>query len=162
MTIHDTLRRLREVQYAVEPEDCDGLGDELVAADGFEPLCLEIAEAAVEHELQARAVAERLAELAERKARLLRTSDTLRAVLLQAMEIRGVGSIPSPTLTLSVSRRAGDLVVTDESLLPARFFKPQPPVLDRKALKEAVVKDGEVVDGAAVGNGSVGLTIRRK
>ena len=162
MTLHDTLQRLREVRYAVEPEDCDGLGDALVAAEGFEHVCLDVAEAAVEHELQAKAVADRIAELAERKARLLRTSDRLRAVVLQAMEIRGVSSIPSPALTLSVSRRGGDLVVTDESLVPSRFFKPQPPVLDKKALKEAVVRDGEVIDGAALGNGTVCLTIRRK
>ena len=78
------------------------------------------------------------------------------------MEIRGEDSIKCPTLTLSISRRGGDLVVTDEALIPSRFFKPQPPVLDKKALKEAVVTDGEVIDGTSIGNGSIGLTIRRK
>ncbi len=65
-------------------------------------------------------------------------------------------------MTLSVSKRAGDLVITDEALLPSRFFKPQPPVLDKKALKDAVIGDGEVIDGASIGNGSISLTIRRK
>jgi hypothetical protein len=76
--------------------------------------------------------------------------------------VRGEPTIKSPALTLSVSRRSGDLVVTDEALVPSRFFKPQPPVLDKKALKEAVVSDGEIIDGATIGNGSISLTIRRK
>jgi hypothetical protein len=78
------------------------------------------------------------------------------------MQIRSVSTIKSPTLTLSVSTRSGDLVITDESLIPSRFFKPQPPLLDKKALKEAVVTDGEVIDGTTTGNGSISLTIRRK
>jgi hypothetical protein len=153
---------LKEIRYSVEPEDLDELSQGLTAADDFRALCLDIAEAAVEHELQAKAVADRIAEMTERKSRLLRTSESLRAIVLQGMEIRGEATIQSPTLTLSVSKRRGDLVVTDESLVPSRFFKPQPPVLDKKALKEAVVTDGEIIDGTAIGNGSISLTIRRK
>jgi hypothetical protein len=160
--LHECLKKLKETRYSVEPEDCEALGNELVGSTKFHELCLDIAEAAVDYELQAKAVADRIADLTERKGRLLRTSETLRNLVLQSMEIRGGKPISSPCLTLSVVRRSGDLVVTDESLLPSRFFKPQPPVLDTKALKEAVVTDGEVIDGAAIGNGSISLTIRRK
>ncbi len=123
---------------------------------------MEIADAAVDYEHQAKAVAERIAEMTERKSRLSRTAENLRNVILQSMSIRGMKTIPSPVLTLSVSDRAGDVVITDEALIPSRFFKPQPPVLDKKALKEAVLKDGEVIEGASLGNGSISLTIRRK
>ena len=105
---------------------------------------------------------ERIAELTERKGRLSRTADNLRNIVLQSMEIRGEKTVASPTLTLSVSRRGGDVVITDEALIPSRFFKPQPPVLDKKALKEAVLSDGEIIEGTSVGNGSISLTIRRK
>lgn len=162
MELHDTLKKLKAIRYSVEDADLEALSEGLTQSTDFESACLDIAEAAVEHELQAKAVADRIAELGERKARLLKTADSLRAIVLQSMEIRTVPTIKSPTLTLSVTRRSGDLVITDESLLPSRFFKPQPPVLDKKALKEAVVTDGEVIDGAAIGNGSISLTIRRK
>ena len=162
MSVHECLKRLRESRYCVEPEDLDGLSDGLSDASDFQSLCLEIAEAAIEHELQAKAVAERIAELTERKGRLSRTSDNLRNVVLQSMEIRGEKTIASPTLTLSVSRRGGDVVITDEALIPSRFFKPQPPVLDKKTLKEAVLSDGEIIEGTAIGNGSISLMIRRK
>jgi hypothetical protein len=160
--LHECLKRLKETRYSVEPEDCVDLSDGLSTAEDFKSLCLEIAEAAVDYELQAKAVAERAAEMAERNGRLLRTAENLRNVILQSMEIRGEKTIASPTLTLSVSQRSGDLVINDEALIPSRFFKPQPPVLDKKALKEAVVTDGEVIDGATLGNGSISLSIRRK
>ena len=162
METHDALKKLKEIRYGFEQDDLDLLGDELTQATDFTSACLDVAEAAVEHELHAKAVAERIAELGERKARLLRTADSLRAVILQSMQIRSVPTIKSAVLTLSVTNRPPELVVTDESLLPSRFFKPQPPVLDKKALKEAVVTDGEVIEGAALGNGSISLTIRRK
>jgi len=162
MNLHETLKRLKEIRYSVEVEDIETLSEGLTQAEDFKSLCLDIAEAAIDHELQAKAVSERITEMTERKSRLMRTSDNLRNIVLQCMEIRGEDTIKSPTLTLSVSRRGGDLVVTDEALVPSRFFKPQPPVLDKKALKDAVVTDGEVIDGATVGNGSIGLTIRRK
>lgn len=162
MSLHDSLKKLREIRYGIEPEDVEGLSDWLSEAEDFEGLCLEIAEAAIEHELQAAAVAARIKDLTDRKGRLLRTADNLRSVVLQCMEIRGKPGIPSPTLTLSVTRRSGDLVVTDESLIPSRFFRQPPPVLDKKALTEALVTDGEVIDGATIGNGSISLTIRRK
>jgi hypothetical protein len=162
MELRECLRNLKETRYGIEPEDCVGLSDGLSSAPDFKTLCLEIAEAAVDYELQAKAVVERIAEMTERKGRLLRTAENLRNVVLQSMEIRSEKTIASPTLTLSVATRSGDLVITDEALVPSRFFKPQPPVLDKKALKEAVVKDGEVIEGATIGNGSISLTIRRK
>ena len=162
MDAHQAITRLRQTRYSIEPEDCESLSGELEKSSNFEELCLEIAESAVEHELQAKAVAERINEMSERKSRLLRTSETLRSILLQSMQIRNVSTIKSPVLTLSVSNRKGEVIVTDESMLPSRFFKPQPPKLDKAALKEAVITDGEVIEGAAIGNGSIGLTIRRK
>jgi Siphovirus Gp157 len=162
METHECLKRLKKIQYEIQPEDCDGLSESLLQESDIEPLCLEIAEAAIEHELHAKAVAERISELTERKGRLLRTSETLRNLVLQAMDIRGKQTIKSPIVTLSIAKRAGDLVITDESLLPSRFFKPQPLVLDKKALKDAVVSDGEIIEGTAIGNGSISLTIRRK
>src|ERR1700722_14599297 len=88
MSVHDSLRKLKEIRYEMEPEDLVGLSDGLSESSEFQTLCLEIAESAVEHELQAEAVAARIAELIERKGRLLRTRDNLRNIVLQAMDIR--------------------------------------------------------------------------
>ena len=160
--IRKKIELLRKMRYEAEQEDVFSLSDDLSADDDFKGLCLELAEEAIERELQSDAVAERIKELTERKGRLIRTADSLRNIILQCMETRGENTIQSPTVTLSVSKIKPDVVVTDEAALPSRFFIPQPPKLDKKALKEAVLNDGEVIDGASIGNGKISLTIRRK
>lgn len=157
------IKQLREMRYAIEGEDfATGLSDELSQAEDFRSLCLDIAEEAVEREVQADAIDVRIKDLQARKQRVQHSAETLRNIVLQCMDTRGEKTIASPTLTLSISTRSPDVVITDESLIPSHFFAPQPPRLDKAALKEAVLKDGEVIDGVTTGNGKISLTIRRK
>lgn len=160
--IRGRIHRLRKMRYETENADVADLSDELTRADDFRDLCLALAEEAVEREHQADAIEGRIKELAERKARVLRSAETMRDVVLQCMEVRGERKIQSPTLTLSASQTKPGIVVTDEALIPSRFFTPQPPKLDKAALKDAVLNDGEVIDVIAVGNGKPSLSIRRK
>jgi hypothetical protein len=160
--IREKLRRISQIRYEVEAEGFADLSDGLSGSSEFKELCLEIAEEAIERETQAEAIEARIKDLQARKQRLLHGAETLRNLVLQCMEVRGEKSIQSPALTLSVSLRAPDIVVTDEASVPSRFFVPQPPKLDKKALKAAVLEDGEVIDGVTVGNGKISLTVRRK
>lgn len=160
--IRERINQLRRLRYESESADVADLSDVLTRADDFRDLCLAIAEEAVEREHQAEAIDQRIKELTERKARVLRSAETMRDVVLQCMEIRNERKIQSPTLTLSASQVKPGIVVTDEAAIPSRFFTPQPPKLDKSALKEAVLTDGEVIDGVAIGNGKSTLTIRRK
>ena len=48
-----------------------------------------------------------------------------------------------------------------EALIPAKFWKPQDPKLDRAAVAEAL-KAGETVPGASLSNGGLSLSIRVK
>lgn len=160
--IRAKVQKLKRIRYELESTDVASLSDDLVRADDFKELCLDLAEEAVERELHADAIDQRIKELTERKTRLLRTAETLRDLVLQCMEIRGEKKIQSPALTLSTSQVKPGIVITDESAIPSRFFAPQPPKLDKAALKEAVLTDGEVIDGVAIGNGKSTLTIRRK
>jgi hypothetical protein len=161
-SIRDKIGNLRRIRYDTESDEVFGLSDGLLESADFKELCLGIAEEAVERELQADAVAERIKELTERKGRLLRTAEAMRNLVLQCMETRGESSIQSPTLTLSAMQVKPGIVITDESAIPSRFFTPQPPKLDKTALKESVLTDGEVIEGVAIGNGKTTLTIRRK
>ncbi|WP_020476242.1 siphovirus Gp157 family protein [Zavarzinella formosa] len=160
--IRHKLRRLKEIRYVAEDDGCLDLSAGLAESDDFRSLCLEIAEEAVERELQAEVIEARIKELQARKQRVTRTAETLRDVVLQCMDIRGEATIASPILTLSISRRKPDITITDESRLPAKFFVQPPPELDKRALREAVLIDGEIIDGVTVGNGKISLTIRRK
>lgn len=156
------IKRLRDLRYAVESEEITDLSDDLVADDDFQALCLDLAEEAVEREAHAEAIESRIKDLQARKHRLLHSAETLRNIVLQCMDIRGAKTISSPSLTLSVSSRAPEIIVTDEARIPSTFFSPQPPKLDKKALRNAVLSDGEVIEGVTMGNGTISLTIRRR
>lgn len=97
------------------------------------------------------------------QARLKRYEDRrnfLRSAVEQAMVIGELPNLELPEATLSLGRRAANVVITDEARVPAKFWKPSEPTLDRKALKDAL-KNKEDVPGATLGNGSFSLTIRR-
>ena len=161
-TIHGILQRLKEIRYSIDSEEFSDFSAELESSSEFTELCLVLAEEAVMREIEASAIDERIKELTARKGRILIGAENLRNVILQAMEIRGQSNITSPTLTLSKNELKPDIVIINEAAIPSEYFLPQPPKLDKKALKEAVLKDGLVLDGVSMGNGKISLTIRRK
>jgi len=91
-------------------------------------------------------------------------SERIRALIEQALVATDQTSMKLPSATLSLTKRAPGLVVTNEADIPARFWVEQErpaPKLDKKALA-AALKDDEEVPGATLDNGSLSLTVRRK
>lgn len=97
--------------------------------------------------------------LQERKGRIERSIESRRGIILMAMERAGVETIKGPLATLSSRPTPPKTVVSEESSIPARFWKPGDPKLDRAALK-AALDAGEVVPGASLSNGGVSLSVR--
>lgn len=100
------------------------------------------------------------ARVADRKDRFAKRRAARRAIVEQALVILERNKLERPCATISLAARAPQLVITDESALPSKFFKSEPK-LDKKALKEAL-DAGEDVPGATLSNGSQSLTIRRR
>lgn len=98
--------------------------------------------------------------LTARKRRAEGREKTLRAAIERAMVMVNLDTIALPTKTLTIAHRKGVAVITDEAAIPAEFWTPQPPKLDKKALNDAVANRD--VPGAHQGNGTVSLTIRSK
>lgn len=89
--------------------------------------------------------------------------DRIRASMEQAMVAVDQQTLRLPTATITVAKRPPQIVIVNESEIPARFWKqPDPPApkLDKKALALAL-KANEIVPGATLDNGTVSLTIRR-
>jgi hypothetical protein len=101
-----------------------------------------------------------LAELEARRDRIELRTQHRRALLEQALMILERRTLERPAATITLAARPSALVVSDESLIPASFFKTKP-VLDRKALKEALER-GATPPGAHLSNGAMTLTIRRR
>ncbi len=118
--------------------------------------------------------------LSSRKARHEEALKRDRTLLEQAMVIAGVETIRRPTATLSLSYRAPSLLVTEESAIPAKWWKAGEPTLDKKGLaaalrqRAAILADEEMppedkatalaelppVPGAELSNGAPSISIR--
>ncbi|ETA72301.1 MULTISPECIES: siphovirus Gp157 family protein [Mesorhizobium] len=91
-------------------------------------------------------------------------AETLRAAIEQAMIAAEQINIPLPTATVFISKRKPALIVENEADIPSEFFVEQErpaPKLNKRALAAALAT-GRKVPGAALDNGSVSLSIRRK
>lgn len=95
----------------------------------------------------------RASKFAARKARI-------RALIEQAMLIADLPAAKRPTATVTVKRTPPKPMIADESLVPTRFFKTPPPVLDKAAVN-AAAKGGEAIPGVILDNGGISLQIRR-
>lgn len=151
----------RDLLRNIAPE-----GDEVLAHDMIEgeTNLLEAIEQAIgdlrECDVISAGCKSEIDRLESRKGRAERRAETIRAAIEQALITVGLDTVKTPTKTLSITRRPGKPVIVDEAAIPAEFWTPQPPKLDRKALGKALAEQD--VPGAHLSNGSVSLTIRSK
>lgn len=85
--------------------------------------------------------------LKARKARFENRIKSDRALIEQALMVAEIEvKIERPAGTLSLSKRAPVLVVETESDIPAEYWKPSDPTLDKKALTEALKDRRKALD----------------
>jgi hypothetical protein len=100
-------------------------------------------------------------ELRARKERLARRADLKRALIASALEIAGQKRLDTDLATVTLKAVPARPLVTEESEIPALYWKPQPPKLDLSALTSAL-REGAKVPGATLSNGSQTVQIRRR
>jgi hypothetical protein len=96
----------------------------------------------------------------QRKARLVRKQDAMRALIQKIMEHAQTTKYTLPEATLSLSQRPSHVIITDETILPDDFVrtKTEP---DKTKIKSALL-EGKTVEGACLSNGVISLTVRTK
>lgn len=123
-------------------------------------------------------------DLRNRKDRIKSRAAFKRAMVGSALEIAGIKKREGPAATVSLKVVPPAVIITDESLIPSRFWTPQEPKLDRTSLGEALrsrakalaglmANDGVTpeakksiaaelpeIPGATLGNGSLTVAIR--
>jgi hypothetical protein len=124
-----------------------------------------------------------ISDLEGRKERFKKRIEVRRELITQAMSIAELPKAERPAATLSLSKRAPSLIVTDEAAIPSSYWKVGDPKLDKKGLTEAlraraqalqdVPDDPEAkaaalaalppeIPGATLSNAAPTLTIRAK
>jgi hypothetical protein len=104
-------------------------------------------------------IAALIANLKDRGERFERQRDNIRTAICAAMEAGNIKKHEFALATVSLRAVPPKVEITDESLVPSKFFKQPEPKLDKKAVLDAL-KAKEVVPGAVLSNG--GLTVSVK
>lgn len=148
-------------QMLGETDDAQLILDTIEGETDLAEACVAVLEECNEDEILIAGLAAHIGELQTRKGRMEKSVETRRNIILMAMEKAGLGTIRSPLGTMTARPTPPKTVIADEALIPAKFWKPSDPKLDRAALAEAL-KAGESVPGASLTNGGVTLSVRVK
>lgn len=165
IAVRNELTRLDELKSQLEIM-CEGDVDEQLLLDTIEgetdiqEMLLEVDDRIAEYESNAAAIKMRIDDLTKRMNRNKRTAETLRTIILSAMDKAGIKKIESPQSTITLKAKARALQVNDEAEIPAKYWKPADPVLDKKGLI-ADLKENITVPGASLDNGGILLQIKR-
>jgi|SRR5215469_4108212 len=103
----------------------------------------------------------RIEEMQGRLARFEARAEKKRALVTQVMERAELNKLQEPDFTVSLRAVPPGLVVSDETAIPADYWKPQPPKLDKKGLL-AGLNAGQAIPGAALGNGGTTIAVRTR
>lgn len=99
-----------------------------------------------------------MSSLQARGERLAKQREAIRTAMCVAMECGAVKTIEMPLGTVSMRTVAPAVEVTDESAIPAVFWRPQAPKLDKRMLLQAL-KSGAVA-GACLTPPSTTISVR--
>lgn len=99
-------------------------------------------------------------DLGARKRRFEARLESDRALIEQALMMAEISSkVERPLATFSLATRQPKVEISDESAIPATYWKAADPKLDKKAVGEAL-KAGETIPGACLSNAAPSITIR--
>ena len=103
----------------------------------------------------------RMKEMQERLDRLEDRASKRRGIARDVMTEADIKKITAPDFTVSIRPSSPSLAIADETAIPAAYWLPQPPKLDRQSLL-AAIKQGQEIPGALLSNAQPVLSVRAK
>jgi hypothetical protein len=104
-------------------------------------------------------VSDLIDKLRDRKDRIERRIAMRRVAILAAMAAGEIRKIDTPAGTITRKAVPPSVLILEEASIPAEFWKPSDPKLDKKAVADAL-KAGKAVPGAMMSNGNETIQIR--
>ena len=156
---HEYLtEQLREHFPEVDEET---LADTLEGETNLNAMLAEVIRSQLDDKAMVVACAIRIKEIGDRAKRLSDRAETKRNLVQHVMERAGLKKLTEPDMTVSLRATPAHVTITDEKIIPDAYWIPQPPKLDKNAIKDAI-KNGLEVPGAVLGNISTTLSVRTK
>lgn len=157
-TLYELTEKYQHVLDLAEQLDAEVLKDTLDSIDdAIEVKAENTAKVVKELEGKVNAIDAEIKRLQERKSTLINNTKGIKGYLQTEMEKIGKTKIKGELFNIGIQNNPVSVNVLNESLIPERFFVPQPANLDKKALKEEL-KHGDI-PGAELKQGR-GLRIR--
>ena len=153
---------LREKLKAEFPEaDDETLRDTVEGLSRLPEMLAAILRSHLDDQSMINALRERIGDMQERLARIESRSERKRAIVAGVMERADIKKLSEPDFTASLRPTPAPLIILDEGLIPADFWKVQPAKLDRRGLAVAL-GEGRRVPGATLGNGGSTIAVRTR
>jgi Gp157 protein len=141
--------------------DDEALCDTLEGLTNLHEMLAELIRSALDDEALAAGLSTRLSDMKARVERFERRAQRKRDLALQAMAEADIPKITQPDFTASLRQGAPTLEVVAEDKIPAVYWKPQAPKLDKQGLLVAL-KAGTAIEGVALAPLQVQLAVRTK
>ncbi len=159
VTYYQTIRdRIRS-----EEKDIDEitLADTVEGLTDLHDIVAAIIRSAILDEALAAGLKQRVKEMQDRLVRFEERAANRRHIARDVMLEAEIKKITAPDFTVSLRPGTPSLVVVDEALIPAAYWLPQPPRLNRQDLV-VELKQGGAVPGAELSNPEPVLSVRSK
>jgi hypothetical protein len=153
---------LRDQLLADFPDlDDETLHDTLEGITDLKQMLAEVVRSALDDEALASGLSTRLSDMKARLERLEERAKRKRRLVLRAMAECEISKLAEADFTASLRAGVPTLDVVAEDLIPAAYWKPQPPKLDKQSILSAL-KAGAAVEGANLLPPQMQLSVRTK
>ena len=153
---------LRERLLAELPDlDETTLVDTLDGITNTKEQIAEIIRSSLDDESLTGGLERRLQDMKERRDRLDHRARIKRDIASSAMKDAEIAKLVEPDFTASLRQGVPTLDIVSEASIPAPYWKPQPPKLDRLGLLHAL-KAGTAVNGAVLAPAKLQISVRTK
>ena len=153
---------LRDRLLAEIPDlDEKTLADTLEGITDLKEMLAEVIRSALDDEALAAGLSTRLSDMKARLERLEARAKRKRQLALGAMAEANIPKLAEADFTASLRQATPTLEVSAEDKIPAAYWKPQPPKLDKQGIL-AALKSGALIEGAALMAPQLQLSVRTK
>ena len=150
---------LKEQLREIAGDDVDVIRDTLEGEIDLRGLICMAAEQNALDVAQVNGIAGLIDDLRTRKDRIEKRIAMRRVAIHAAMQSGEIKSIETPAGTITRKAVPPAVLILEEASIPAEFWKPADPKLDKKAVADAL-KAGREVPGATMSNGSETIQVR--
>src|SRR5260221_9142366 len=140
-----------ELRMEFPEVDEDALRDTLEGLSNLPEILAAILRSHLDDVAVVTALRTRLSDMQERLSRIEGRAEKKRALVTSVMARADLRKLTEPDFTVSLRPTAPPLMITAEAEIPEKYWKPQPPKLDRKSLI-ATLTPGQTGPGTAFAN----------